>query len=277
MTVEGKTILVTGSTDGVGRWVAERLAADGARVLIQGRDRTRGEAVVANIAKAGGAATFLQADLASLAQVRGLAEAVRRETDGLDVLVNNAGIGTAGNAREVSADGYELRFAVNYLAGFLLARLLLPQIEKRAPARIVNVASAGQQTIDFSDVMLTGTSTAAAHCHRRAHRDPLRPSDLAEELNGHRRHGQRAASGDLHGHNSGAPQAERNRSAASRKAAKQFFSSSPRPRSIGGPTIYFNGKREAQADAQAYDAAARKRLRALSFELVGMADPRPPG
>ncbi len=102
MSVKGKTILVTGSTDGVGRWVAERLAAEGARVLVHGRDGARGEMVVSDIAKAGGTASFLPADLASLAEVRRLAEAVSRETDGLDVLVNNAGIGSAGSAREVS-------------------------------------------------------------------------------------------------------------------------------------------------------------------------------
>ncbi len=276
MTVEGKTILVTGSTDGVGRWVAERLAADGARVLIQGRDRTRGEAVVANIAKAGGAATFLQADLASLAQVRGLAEAVRRETDGLDVLVNNAGIGTAGNAREVSADGYELRFAVNYLAGFLLARLLLPEIEKRAPARIVNVASAGQQTIDFSDVMLTRGYNGGRAYRQSKLAQILFTVDLAKELNG-----RNVTVNALH------PATYMDTTMVRASGAQPISSVEEGGEAIlqlvaspaldGRTGLYFNGKREAQADAQAYDAAARKRLRALSFELVGMADPRPPG
>ena len=171
-----KTILVTGSTDGVGRWVAERLAARGARVLVHGRDRERGEAVVETIAQGGGAATFLPADLSALANVRALAEAVRRETDALDVLVNNAGIGTAGNAREVSADGFELRFAVNYLAGFLLTRLLLPLLEKSAPARIVNVASLGQQAIDFDDVMLTRGYSAFAPIARASWRRSFSPS-----------------------------------------------------------------------------------------------------
>ena len=107
---------------------------------------------------------------------------MRRETDALDVLVNNAGIGTAGNAREVSADGFELRFAVNYLAGFLLTRLLLPLLEKRAPSRIVNVASAGQQAIDFDDVMLTrGYSGVRAYCQSKL-AQILFTIDLAEEL-----------------------------------------------------------------------------------------------
>ena len=82
MATKAKTILITGSTDGVGRLVAERMAAHGWRVIVHGRDRARGEAVVAGIAAEGGEARFLAADLASLAGVRALAEAVRREDDG---------------------------------------------------------------------------------------------------------------------------------------------------------------------------------------------------
>src|SRR6202020_2593966 len=112
MTPKGKTALITGSTDGVGRYVAERLAARGWRVIVHGRDRARGEAVVERIAQQGGEARLLVADLASLAEVRSLADAVQRDADGLDALVNNAGIGTSGSKRELSADGLELRFAV---------------------------------------------------------------------------------------------------------------------------------------------------------------------
>ena len=109
MTVKGKTVLITGSTDGVGRYVAERLAAEGARVIIHGRDRARGEAVVQRITQEGGDARLLVADLSSLAEVRSLAEAVQRDLDGLDALINNAGIGTSGARRELSADGFELQ------------------------------------------------------------------------------------------------------------------------------------------------------------------------
>ncbi len=170
MSVKGKTILVTGSTDGVGLYVAERLGADGARVFVHGRNRGRGDEVAERIAKSGGSALFLEADLASLAEVRKLAEAVRRESDGIDALVNNAGIGTAGGGREIGADGFELRFAVNYLAGFLLTRLLMPLIEARAPSRIVNVSSAGQQAIDFADVMLTRATAECAPIARASSR-----------------------------------------------------------------------------------------------------------
>jgi NAD(P)-dependent dehydrogenase (short-subunit alcohol dehydrogenase family) len=92
--------LVTGSTDGVGRLVARRLGEAGARVLVHGRDAERGARVVAEIEKAGGGATFLKADLASLADVRRLASAVQDATDRLDILTNNAGIGTAGGVRQ---------------------------------------------------------------------------------------------------------------------------------------------------------------------------------
>src|SRR5262245_9859035 len=152
-----KTVLITGSNDGVGRLVATRLAADGAQVLVHGRNRERAEWVVEDIRQGGGRARFYSADLASLDEVRRLAAAVQRDHPRLDILINNAGIGSAGGGRQrrTSANGYELRFAVNYLAGFLLARLLLPLLVASAPARIVNVASAGQSPIDFDDVMLT--------------------------------------------------------------------------------------------------------------------------
>src|SRR5215472_9135864 len=113
--LSGKTALVTGSTDGVGRLVARKLAQAGTRVLVHGRDVERGACVVADIDASGGAATFLAADLSALAEVRRLAGAVEATTDRLDILINNAGIGTAG-PRQTSAEGFEQRFAVNYLA-----------------------------------------------------------------------------------------------------------------------------------------------------------------
>ncbi|RVB50472.1 SDR family NAD(P)-dependent oxidoreductase, partial [Mesorhizobium sp. M7A.F.Ca.CA.004.06.1.1] len=114
------------------------------------------------------------------------AEAVRARTDRLDILINNAGIGTAGQGakRQVSADGCELRFAVNYLAGFLLTSELLSLLKASAPARIVNVASAGQQAIDFSDVMLTRSYDGVrAYCQSKL-AQILFTVDLAEQLKG---------------------------------------------------------------------------------------------
>jgi len=154
-----QTILVTGATDGLGRALAADLAAAGADVLVHGRDEGRGRDTLAEIRERapGARVRFLRADLASLAEVRDLAAQVERESGRLDVLVNNAGIGAGlpeGRERSTSADGYELRFAVNYLAGFLLTVELLPLLRASAPARIVNVASIGQSPVDFDDIML---------------------------------------------------------------------------------------------------------------------------
>jgi NAD(P)-dependent dehydrogenase (short-subunit alcohol dehydrogenase family) len=272
MSVTGKTILITGSTDGVGRAVAQRLAADGARVIVHGRDRARGESVVERIASRGGEARFLRADLASLAGVRSLAEAVRGECDGLDCLVNNAGIGTSGDRRELSADGFELRFAVNYLAGFLVTRLVMPLLEARAPSRIVNVSSLGQQPIDFSDVMLTrGYSGVRAYCQSKL-AQILFTIDLAEELRD-----RDVTVNCLH------PATYMDTTMVRLSGARPISTVEEggdailqliRPPALEGRSgLYFNGLRESRANAQAYDPDARKRLRALSFELVGMADP----
>jgi NAD(P)-dependent dehydrogenase (short-subunit alcohol dehydrogenase family) len=153
------TVLVTGATDGLGKAISVDLARAGATVLVHGRSPERAEAAAADIRAASGSELLrtCAGDLASLAQVRSLAETVLSAEPRLDVLVNNAGIGTVGpggGERVESADGYELRFAVNYLAPFVLTRLLEPLLVRSAPARIVNVASAGQAPIDFDDVML---------------------------------------------------------------------------------------------------------------------------
>jgi NAD(P)-dependent dehydrogenase (short-subunit alcohol dehydrogenase family) len=102
--LSGKTALVTGSTDGVGRLVARKLGQAGARVLVHGRDAERGAGVVADIEASAGAADFLAADLSALAEVRRLADAAQATVDRLDILINNAGIGTAG-PRQTSAEG----------------------------------------------------------------------------------------------------------------------------------------------------------------------------
>ncbi|MEA2966324.1 MAG: hypothetical protein QOI46_6422 [Alphaproteobacteria bacterium] len=187
MKMDDKTVLVTGSTDGVGRYVAAKLAADGAKVLIHGRDRNRAKTLADEIRRAGhGEAIFYQADLSSLAGAQQLAQAVLADHKRLDVFISNAGIGsrTGGAERRESADGYELRFAVNYLSGFLLAHLLLPLLKASAPSRIVNVASLGQHPIDFDDVMLTkGYSGSRAYAQSKL-AQIMFTIDLARELGG---------------------------------------------------------------------------------------------
>jgi len=269
--LEGKVALVTGSTDGVGRLVAARLGQAGAHVLVHGRDRTRGERVVADIKASGGTAEFLVADLSALGEVRRLAEAVQQKADRLDLLVNNAGIGTGGpsGARQESADGHELRFAVNYLSQFLLTHLLLPLLKRRAPARIVNVASAGQQAIDFSDVMLTrGYSGVRAYCQSKL-AQILFTVDLAGALDG-----SGVAVNTLH------PATYMNTTmvrlagvtpwSTVEQGADAILNLAVSPALEGQSGLYFNGLNETRADAQAYDPDARQRLRTLSLQLTGL-------
>jgi NAD(P)-dependent dehydrogenase (short-subunit alcohol dehydrogenase family) len=265
-----RTALVTGATDGVGRVVARELGKAGWRVIVHGRNSQRGEALIQEIERDGGTASFLAADFASLAEVRRLAEAVRKTTDRLDLLINNAGIGTAGDApgRQTSADGHELRFAVNYLAGFLLTYELLPLLKAAAPARIVNVSSAGQQAIDFSDVMLTRHySGLAAYCQSKL-AQILFTIDLAEELKG-----SSVIVNALH------PSTYMNTTMVRRAGvspmskvetgAEAILQLAVSPRIEGKSGLYFNVMNEARANPQAYDAEARRKLRKLSLELTG--------
>jgi NAD(P)-dependent dehydrogenase (short-subunit alcohol dehydrogenase family) len=270
-----QTVLITGSTDGVGRRVAERLGEMGARVLVHGRDAKRGEQVVADI-RAGGndAAMFYQADLAALAEVRRLAERVRTDHARLDVLINNAGIGSGGprGQRQESQDGHELRFAVNYLAGFLLTHLLLPTLRASAPARIVNVASAGQSPIDFADVMLTESYSGGRAYTQSKLAQVMMTLDLARELAGT---GVTVTS--LHPatymDTTMVRQAGTTPISIVDEGADAILNLAVSPALADRTGLYFNGQREARADPQAYDAAARRKLRELSLRLTGLGEP----
>jgi NAD(P)-dependent dehydrogenase (short-subunit alcohol dehydrogenase family) len=271
-----KTVLITGSTDGVGRLVARRLGSQGAHVLIHGRDQTRGGQVVEQIRQNGGRAMLYVADLASLDQVRGLAAAVGRDHPRLDILINNAGIGSAsgGRQRRISADGYELRFAINYLAGFVLTRLLLPLVAASAPARIVNVASAGQYPIDFDDVMLTRSYDGGRAYMQSKLAQIMFTFDLADELAG-----SGVTANTLH------PATYMNTTmvresgttpiSSVEEGADAILRLAVTPELDGRSGLYFDRMRETRAQPQAYDVAARRRLRALSLELTGLAAAQP--
>jgi NAD(P)-dependent dehydrogenase (short-subunit alcohol dehydrogenase family) len=157
--VADQTILITGATDGLGQAVAAELAAAGARLLLHGRDDRKGADTVREIQDRTGnrQVHWYAADLSSLRATADLAQQVMDTCGRLDALVDNAGIGftePGGGRRVQSEDGHELRFAVNYLAPYLLTRQLMPLLRRSAPSRVVNVASAGQEPIDFADVML---------------------------------------------------------------------------------------------------------------------------
>ncbi len=266
-----KIVLITGSTDGVGRKVAIELGRLGARVLVHGRDTARAREVVADVSRAGGAAEFYPADLASLADVRALAAVVTQDHDRLDVLVNNAGIGTrsGGAHRRTSTDGHELRFAVNYLSGFLLTRLLLPLAKASPRARIVNVASAGQAPIDFDDVMLMRRYDGGQAYMQSKLAQVMFTIDLAQEL---------AGSGItvncLHPATYMATTMVREAGVSPtstvEEGADAILNLVVSPALEGRSGLYFNRQQETRAHAQAYDATARQRLRELSRRLTGV-------
>ena len=141
--MKNRVCMVTGATAGIGKATAMGLADMGTTVIVVGRNRTKAEAVAAEISSTTGNARIeaMVADFSSLEQVRRLAAEFKARFDRLDVLVNNAGLVT--QTRQESADGYELMFAVNYLAPFVLTNLLLEPLQAAAPARVVNVSSVG--------------------------------------------------------------------------------------------------------------------------------------
>lgn len=152
-TMAGRTCLITGATNGIGKETALALAGMGATVVITARDERKGRAAQSEIKQRSGVEVdVLFADLGSLAEVRRLAGDYKRRHDTLHVLLNNAGGYHA--QRTETADGFEMTFGVNHLAHFLLTGLLLDVIKASAPARIINVSSGAHSgaTIDFDDL-----------------------------------------------------------------------------------------------------------------------------
>ena len=271
--ISEQVILITGAADGLGAAVAADLAAEGATLLLHGRSEARAQEAVDAVRERTGSDRLrpYHADLASLDEVRRMADAVLDAEPRLDVLVNNAGIGTAhpGDGRRLeSADGHELRFAVNYLAGYLLTRRLLGLLERSAPARIVNVASAGQMAIDFDDVMLEHRYSAGRAYTQSKLAQILFTFDLAEELEG-----RGVTANCLHP----ATYMPTRMVLAARGSGMSTIreGADATVRLIADPALdgvsgrYFEGTREAAPDRQAFDPDARRRLRELSARLTG--------
>lgn len=269
---EETTALITGATDGLGRSVATELARRGARVLVHGRNPERGAETIAAIrAQTGSERVELHlADFASLAQVRDLADAVAESAAELHLLVNNAGIGSGqpdSPHRQESSDGIELRFQVNYLAGFLLTERLLGLLRRSAPARVVNVSSLGQAPIDFDDpLLLRDYDGVQAYCQSKLaqvmHAIDISEAIPSEELTANSLHpatymptkivlSERGSSHD---------------SLELGTRATLRLAIGPELEAVSGR--FFDRLSESSAHPQAYDPEARARLRELSEELV---------
>ncbi len=157
--MKDKVILITGSTDGIGRQAALELAAMGATVLVHGRHEGRGRYAIEEIRKATGnqKVELVIADFSSMEQVRRLAADVNKRCGALHVLINNAGVFM--NERRLTIDGLETTFAVNHLAPFLLTNLLLDLLKKSAPARVITVSSVAHTRgkLDFENLQAEKT------------------------------------------------------------------------------------------------------------------------
>lgn len=263
-----QVVLVTGSTGGLGREVARRLGSRGAHVIVHGRNRERGMELVAEIAGDGkGSARFYAADLASFDQVRAFGEAILRDYDRLDVLVNNAGIGSAPNERLLSDDGHEYRFQVNYLSGFLLTHILMPRLLASTPSRIVNVSSLAQRPIDFDDVMIEHNFSGGRAYAQSKLAQVMFTFDLHEELEG-----TGVMVNSLH--------------PATYMPTGMVARAGVRPRATIGEGAdavmqlivsteieggqFFRGLQPGRANDQAYDREARAALKRLSEKLTGV-------
>ena len=270
MSLEGRTALVTGATDGVGRLVAMRLAQEGAQVLLHGRSARKGAATIAEIQEQvpGARLQFYKADLASLDEVREMARAVLADHPQLHILVNNAGVALfAGQPRSESRDGYELHFAVNYLSHFLLTLMLLPRLRDSAPARIVNVSSLGQAPVDFEDVMLNrGYSGERGYCQSKL-AQILFTFSLSEQLKGTGVTAAAVHPATFMNTNMVVGQGLPARSRVE-DGAEAVFRLAASPEVEGDTGVFFNETSLGTPNAQAFDAAARHKLWQLSLRLA---------
>ncbi len=278
--LDGKFMLVTGATSGMGKVTALRLAEQGATVVIVGRNEDKTRATVQEIQRQtpNSDVRFLVADLSSLAQVRALAQAYQDAYPRLDALINNAG-GMFGG-RQLSVDGLEMTFALNYFAPFLLTTLLLDRLKASAPSRIITVASrqhAGK-AVPFDDL---------------THAKGYKPLDVYGESKlmaimftyelARRLEGTDVTANTLHpgvvatnfGKNEGAMWrafftvvAPLSISAEKGAQTAVYLASSPDVATVSGE--YFTKSRPTRSSPAAYDTAAQRRLWDISEQLTGL-------
>ncbi|MFE5882210.1 SDR family NAD(P)-dependent oxidoreductase [Streptomyces hydrogenans] len=270
------TTLVTGAAQGLGRGIALDLAARGGTVLLHGRDTGRLDSLADEIRAldAGGEVRTYLADLSDLDQVGALARRIRDAEPRLDALVHNAvaGGGSRPLAREVSAQGHELRLAVNHLAPYALTRGLLPLLTASAPARVVNVASIGQEAVDFDDPMFEkGYEGLRAYCRSKLALI-MATFALAEELDG-----SGVTVNALHPAHLMDTAGVRDYGLTPLVGVEEGVRPTVRlvvdPEQAGVTGRYFDRFTDARAHEQAYDPEARRRLMALTDLWVGAGVP----
>ncbi|MFE5791568.1 SDR family NAD(P)-dependent oxidoreductase [Streptomyces sp. NPDC056503] len=270
------TTLVTGATQGLGRALALDLAARGGTVLLHGRDADR-LAAVADDVRAVGAGGEVRAYLADLSDLDQVAELAARVTDAeprLDALVHNAVVGGGPNPldRELSAQGHELRLAVNHLAPYALTRGLLPLLTASAPARVVNVASMGQEALDLDDLMFEEEYEGLrAYCRSKLALI-MATFALGEELAG-----TGVTVNALHPAHLMDTEGVRAYGLTPLVGVEEGVRPTVRlvvgPERAGVTGRYFDRFADVRAHEQAYDPEARRRLMALTDRWVGVAAP----
>jgi NAD(P)-dependent dehydrogenase (short-subunit alcohol dehydrogenase family) len=275
-TVQGRTVLVTGATDGIGRETARELARRGARVIVHGRDSRRAEAARRDIRQSTGSddVAAVTGDFTSLRQVRSLADEVRSLTDRLHVLVDNAGVYQA--RRHLTEDGLETTFQVNFLAPFVLTNLLLDLLLAGAPARVVVVSSAVHQRVGLDMEDLQGERRYDGYTAYGLSKlaDLLFTYELAERLGGtevtaNALHPGAVSTKLLHAGfraSGGLSPREGARTAV-------YLAASPDVQDVTGG--YFVDERPASSSPTSYDRALRRRFWELGERLGGLAGSAP--
>jgi NAD(P)-dependent dehydrogenase (short-subunit alcohol dehydrogenase family) len=275
-----KVCLVTGATHGIGLETARALAGSGATVLVHGRDLARADAVAGDLARTTGnpRVRAVQADFARLADVRRLAQELTASVPRLDVLVNNAGMMSATRGR--SAEGYDLTFAVNHLAPFLLTNLLLPSLAAAAAGRIVVVASAAHRRarLDFDDLMNTRVSGLLPAYARSKLANILFTRALAQRWRGSTVTANALHPGFVNSHIFHATPALRlllmpfapflMRTPAQGAAGSIYLATSPQVAAVSG--AYYEGGRQVAPSEAAQNAADGERLWQESARLTGL-------